>query len=477
MIKHKYPVVYNFNELHFKTKGLGEINNIVDGKIIKETEKGDYLEFTVSESCAVFEKLVKMNIVLAGGQLYRIWDTEHNTKTGEKDIFAKHIIEDANTWLLWKKKYKGTLQGIIRTMFLDIKENDYTYKVGWDMGPYKDIQLEIDIDKDYVIDAVMKAIKKFEEENPGVKIEIKRDNFSFYIYAFSESNMRSKAKERIADVHNCDYLNMRKGPSTKYSVITSVNRGETVAVLEKNSSNNWYKVRNKNDVIGWVNGGYLTNFREGEMTTKPVVTKYGLGIDTGIRIDTDKIENVAITEDINDFCTRLVAKGAQEGIEGTYNAPTGKQGFPFWIIHYMDFSEAKDQKQLKEMSLKYLEEKSLNIKNINVELLDIFGTDLYKNLKFYDNLKVYDWVWVKHPHIQAQYYQKFKIVKTERDMTTNTLLAVELGQLLPSFAKKLKNEIVKTARGIYNNNGSLSPVASTLEEVICDNDIEKFNIL
>ena len=62
---------------------------------------------------------------------------------------------------------------------------------------------------------------------------------------------------------------------------------------------------------------------------------------------------------------------------------------------------------------------------------------------FYKDLKVYDWVWVKHPAMDA-YYQRFKIVKTERDVKTGKLVRLELGQLLPSFAKRLKKEMDKS---------------------------------
>ncbi|CEH35068.1 C40 family peptidase [Romboutsia lituseburensis] len=51
-------------------------------------------------------------------------------------------------------------------------------------------------------------------------------------------------------------LNIRSGPSTSYSIITKVSKGETVEILE--SSNGWYKVKLSNGKVGWGSGSYIT---------------------------------------------------------------------------------------------------------------------------------------------------------------------------------------------------------------------------
>ena len=447
-IKHKNPIVYEANTTQFKNKGLGEINDIIEGIIIDEDGKEPTLEMTVSDSCKVFEYLVKMNIILANGQLYRIWDTEYDTEEGEKTIFAKHISSDLNTWVLYNKQYNGTLQGIIRTMMNDIKDFPYRYNLGWKMGNYNSTKIEFQVDDSHVMDAIFEVIEKFEEEHPGVKIEIKRDNFDFSIYTFEEKQFdtrEAKAGEELATVYNCSSLNVRKGAGTKYKAIAWLKKGEDVVVLDKTSNSSWAKIRTNKDIIGWVSKRYLTNYRTGsssEVIQKPNVISLGVGQDTGIRFDRDKIKNVNITEDINDFCTRIIATGSEE-LVGTYTAVGGKQGYPFWITQKVDFNEATTKKELDSYAKKYLAEKSINIKNINIEIQEIFGSTLYQNLMFYKDLKVYDWVWVKHPAMDA-YYQRFKIVKTERDIKTGKLLRLELGQLLPSFAKRLKKEMDKS---------------------------------
>lgn len=447
-IQHKNPIVYEANTTQFKNKGLGEINGIIEGIIIDEDGKEPTLEMTVSDECRVFEYLIKMNIILANGQLYRIWDTEYDTDSKEKTIFAKHISSDLNTWVLYNKQYKGTFQSIVKAMINDVKDFPYTYKLGWKMGNYANTKIEYQVDDAHVMDAIFELIEKFEEENPGVKIEIKRDNFDFSVYAFEEKQFdtyEARATEEIATVYNCSSLNVRKGAGTKYQAIAWLKKGEDVVVLDKTSNRSWAKTRTNKDIIGWVSKKYLTNYRNGssqEVIQKPNVISLGVGEDTGIRFDRDKIKNVNITEDVNDFCTRLIATGSEE-LVGTYTAVGGKQGYPFWITQKVDFNEATTKKELDSYAKKYLAEKSINIKNINIEIQEIFGSTLYQNLMFYKDLKVYDWVWVKHPAMDA-YYQRFKIVKIERDVKSGKLLRLELGQLLPSFAKRLKKEMDKS---------------------------------
>ena len=447
-IKHKHPIVFEANTTQFKNKGLGEVNGIIEGVVIDEDGKEPTLEMTVSDSCKVFEYLIKMNILLVNGQLYRIWDTEYDTDSKEKTIFAKHISSDLNTWVLYNKQYRGTLQAIIKSMIGDIKDFPYRYNLGWKMGNYNSTKIEFQVDDSHVMDAIFELIEKFEEENKGVKIEIKRDNFDFSVYTFEEKQfdtIEARATEELATVYNCSSLNVRKGAGTNYKAIAWLKKGDDVVVLDKTSNRSWAKIRTNKDIIGWVSKRYLTNYRNGsssEVIQKPNIISLGVGEDTGIRFDRDKIKNVNITEDVNDFCTRLIATGSEE-LVGTYTAVGGKQGYPFWITQKVDFNEATTKKELDSYAKKYLAEKSINIKNINIEIQEIFGSTLYQNLMFYKDLKVYDWVRVKHPAMDA-YYQRFKIVKTERDVKTGKLLRLELGQLLPSFARRLKKEMDKS---------------------------------
>lgn len=56
---------------------------------------------------------------------------------------------------------------------------------------------------------------------------------------------------------NTSSLNIRKGPSTNYSVVGSVKNKEKVSVTYK--VGNWTMIKSKNNVIGFVSTAYLTN--------------------------------------------------------------------------------------------------------------------------------------------------------------------------------------------------------------------------
>ena len=51
-------------------------------------------------------------------------------------------------------------------------------------------------------------------------------------------------------------LNVRSGAGTSYSVISKVNYGESVQIIEKN--NGWYKIKLSNGTIGWGSSEYIT---------------------------------------------------------------------------------------------------------------------------------------------------------------------------------------------------------------------------
>lgn len=53
-------------------------------------------------------------------------------------------------------------------------------------------------------------------------------------------------------------LNVRKGPGTNYSVVSSVAGGSIVDAVEKSGS--WYKIKLSNGTIGWVSGQYVTSY-------------------------------------------------------------------------------------------------------------------------------------------------------------------------------------------------------------------------
>ena len=54
---------------------------------------------------------------------------------------------------------------------------------------------------------------------------------------------------------NASSLNVRTGPSTNYSILCSVKRGEKVEILE--SRDGWYKIKTESNKVGWSSSSYI----------------------------------------------------------------------------------------------------------------------------------------------------------------------------------------------------------------------------
>ena len=66
-------------------------------------------------------------------------------------------------------------------------------------------------------------------------------------------------------VSQCDYLNVRKGPSTKYSVLSKLYTNNVIEIVEK--SGNWYKVKTSSNIEGWVSSKYIGSYKEVQTTS------------------------------------------------------------------------------------------------------------------------------------------------------------------------------------------------------------------
>lgn len=168
----------------------------------------------------------------------------------------------------------------------------------------------------------------------------------------------------------------------------------------------------------------------------------GIGKDTGIRLDISKIEKVEIIEDDDDFCTKVIALGKDDKVVKDITHPElGKAGLPFWITKVVNFSDEANTSKLRKLGQAHIITKSINIKNIKVDLGEVVGTDIFKQLIAHKDLNLYDKIWIKHPDISDTYIS-FRIVKIERDIN-GKLKTLELGELTNDFIKTLKKAIKK----------------------------------
>lgn len=378
-ISHKYPLVFPKDEfkpgVNIKnicdTYGYGVIDKVIDSKI---TESGEEytLELEVHSSCNVLSELVRFNIILADGQLFRINDTEYNTEDQTKTIFAKHITHDLDFDSFYDLKYKDNNKKVTEVISTIAKKSQYSnFSVKANLGRFASQTIKDDLSDNTLLEGIFNVLDKFKEDcaedGNEVDIEVKRDNTSISFTLFED---------------NKDYT----------------------TTIYKNSK--------------------------------------GTGKDTGIRLDLSKISNVEITEDNDDFCTKVIAKGSDDKVVKDITHPTiGKAGLPFWITKVVSFADVKDIAKLRKKGQAHIIVNSLNIKNIKVELAEIVGTDFFRDIITYQDLTLYDKVWVKHPAI-SDTYVSFRIVKVEKDIEGN-LTGLEFGELNNDFVKTLKKAITK----------------------------------
>ncbi len=62
----------------------------------------------------------------------------------------------------------------------------------------------------------------------------------------------------MGKVINCTKLNMRKEPTVKTNNVISVLNVNDEAYLMKIADNGWYKVKTKDDIVGYVSNKYIT---------------------------------------------------------------------------------------------------------------------------------------------------------------------------------------------------------------------------
>ncbi|MEG1311855.1 MAG: SH3 domain-containing C40 family peptidase [Romboutsia sp.] len=76
-------------------------------------------------------------------------------------------------------------------------------------------------------------------------------------YALPKENISARVNTQTGKIKQCDYLNIRSGASTKYSVVGKAYTNDIVEIIEKNS-NGWYKIKLANKTVGWASGSYIT---------------------------------------------------------------------------------------------------------------------------------------------------------------------------------------------------------------------------
>ena len=112
-----------------------------------------------------------------------------------------------------------------------------------------------------ILDVVAKNI-----DNGWLKIQFKNGSTGWIPGRYVTIATNNTVNITNKDIHVADgpaqvtvsELNVRSGPGTNYSVISQVKKGNILAVIAVNTSNNWLKIQFKDGTTGWVSGKYVT---------------------------------------------------------------------------------------------------------------------------------------------------------------------------------------------------------------------------
>ena len=104
-------------------------------------------------------------------------------------------------------------------------------------------------------------------------------------------------------VVNTSALNVRKGPSTKNSVITTLYKGDKVTITD--SDNGWYKVKLSNGKTGWVSDDYIkvtsSSSKTGKVTADSLNVRSGAGTKYSVIASLSKGSKITITSTKGDW--------------------------------------------------------------------------------------------------------------------------------------------------------------------------------
>ncbi|CEP83868.1 SH3 domain-containing protein [Paraclostridium sordellii] len=103
-------------------------------------------------------------------------------------------------------------------------------------------------------------------DNGWLKIQLKNGSTGWISGRYVTIATNDTVNITNKDIHVADgpaqvtvsELNVRSGPGTNYSVISQVKKGNILAVIAVNTSNNWLKIQFKDGTTGWVSGKYVT---------------------------------------------------------------------------------------------------------------------------------------------------------------------------------------------------------------------------
>ena len=97
------------------------------------------------------------------------------------------------------------------------------------------------------------------------------ENFVQVLNSKNENNTNNKDNvviDKNSGIVTVSELNVRTGPSTNYSVISQVKKGDILNIIAKDTSTGWLKIQFKNSSTGWVSGKYVNTTNSNNIADK-----------------------------------------------------------------------------------------------------------------------------------------------------------------------------------------------------------------
>ena len=165
------------------------------------------------------------------------------------------------------------------------------------------------------------------------------------------------------------------------------------------------------------------------------------GLDRGVLIAYGKnIQGIEETLDMDGLCTRLMPM-SKDGLLLTekYIDSTYINNFPHPIIKVVEFNDIDNETDLRVAGNNYYTESKCDIPKANykIDFLELSKTEEYKNYAVLESVQLGDTVTVRHSKLNIDL--KAKIIKTTKNILTDRLEKVELGNFKSNIASTMNN--------------------------------------
>ena len=198
--------------------------------------------------------------------------------------------------------------------------------------------------------------------------------------------------------------------------------------------------------------------------------KQRLGTDTGRLISYGKdIVGFTQTLDYSTLATRILLKG-KDGLTidlvnggSKYLTSPLVDNYPFIITKKVEFTDIEDATELKNKGLSLWGTIDIPSANYKINLVDVQGTEEYKQFEQLQELQLGDTIIVKHKIFKVNLLAR--VIKIKKNILTNKIEEIELGQFKNNIAthfKLMSDKISYAKNGVQETKEDLKVTKTTV---------------